>query len=348
MVLYVARHEYSFRYVIPALIVTALLSVASFHLVESPAQRSAWLRMRPAVSILLGLALILVVTVASFALDSSPHAIDSGRPSGAAPHVPGRPPVPTDFVPSDLSPTLAKGTSTFDPNAERNVKCRTLGQCSYGSPNAATRVVLFGDSHAGQWAPALRVLAQQKGWRVDRFTFGGCSALAPSASVAGCTSWADDTWRQIDKIKPDLLVLSEENVSLPGDLDQFRDVRAQAVRRAPAGTRVAIISETPEAKASVPTCLTKHLDDTRPCEPQARAQWMLDVNAQLAAIAQQSGATFVDATPMICTANRCPAVAGNILVYRDFGHLTSAFVESRAPDLGMLLAPVLSAAPPRG
>jgi peptidoglycan/LPS O-acetylase OafA/YrhL len=346
VVLFVAKHSYSSSSVAVALIGTALLSIASFHLVESPAQRSAWLRMRPAVSILLGLALILVVTVASFALNSAK--LDSGRPSGAAPHVPGAPPVPIDFVPSDLSPSLDKGTSAFDPNAESNVTCRKLGQCSYGSPNASTRVVLFGDSHAGQWTAALRVLADQNGWRVDRFTRGGCSALAGSAARPGCRSWINATWKTIDQIKPALLILSEETVHLPANRERFRNLRLQAISRAPAGTRVAIMSETPETKSNVPSCLATHLTNTRPCEPKARAKWMLDVNAELATIARQSGATFVDATPMVCTATRCPAIAGNILVYRDYGHLTSTFVASRAPDLGMLLAPILAAPPHRG
>jgi hypothetical protein len=347
VILYVARHRYSFTNVTFALIGTTLLSIASFHLVESPAQRSAWLRMRPAVSILLGLVLILVVTAASFALNTVK--LDSGRPSGAARHVPGSPPVPLDFVPSDLSPALDRGTSTYDPNSESNVTCQRLGQCSYGAPNASTRVVLFGDSHAGQWAAALRVLAEQKGWRVDRFTRASCSALAPSGAVSGCRSWVRNTWKTIETIKPRLLILSEETVWLPADLNQFANKREQAIRLAPAGTSVVIMSETPETKRNVPACLADHLTNTRPCEPKAKAvRSMRAVNAELAKIAQQTGATFVDATPMICTANRCPAIAGNILVYRDYGHMTTTFVESRAPDLGMLLAPVLNSAPHSG
>jgi hypothetical protein len=45
------------------------------------------------------------------------------------------------------------------------------------------------------------------------------------------------------------------------------------------------------------------------------------------------GATFVDVTPLLCQENRCPAIAGNVLVYRDGNHLTTAFMASRSDDL---------------
>ena len=40
------------------------------------------------------------------------------------------------------------------------------GPCVYGDPGSKTAVVLFGDSHAAQWFPALNALATQRSWRL--------------------------------------------------------------------------------------------------------------------------------------------------------------------------------------
>ena len=95
--------------------------------------------------------------------------------------------MPTDYVPSDLEPSLVDGTSSVDPYAERNVDCAELGSCSFGDPEAGVHIVLLGDSHAGHWTPALAELAEANGWRVDRVTRSGCSSLT-ATGVPGCTT----------------------------------------------------------------------------------------------------------------------------------------------------------------
>jgi hypothetical protein len=51
--------------------------------------------------------------------------------------------------------------------------------------------------------------------------------------------------------------------------------------------------------------------------------------AQLAAVKRVPGVEVIDMTKTICPDDgRCPAVIGNVLVYRDGSHLTRTFVDS--------------------
>jgi hypothetical protein len=42
-------------------------------------------------------------------------------------------------------------------------------------------------------------------------------------------------------------------------------------------------------------------------------------------LAAAEGIGFIDPTPWVCPSSPCPAVLGNLLVYRDAGHLTATF-----------------------
>jgi peptidoglycan/LPS O-acetylase OafA/YrhL len=46
--------------------------------------------------------------------------------------------------------------------------------CVYGDRGSATTVVLFGDSHAMQWFPAIERIALRRGWRLVQLTKAGC------------------------------------------------------------------------------------------------------------------------------------------------------------------------------
>ena len=59
---------------------------------------------------------------------------------------------------------------------------------------------------------------------------------------------------------------------------------------------------------------------------------MAPVNPALEAY-QGLDMTSLDLTPALCRDGRCPAVVGNVLVYRDGQHFTSLFSSLLAPDI---------------
>jgi peptidoglycan/LPS O-acetylase OafA/YrhL len=59
-------------------------------------------------------------------------------------------------------------------------------ECVYGNPSSDTTVVLFGDSHAMQWFPALNSLARERNWRLVGFTKSACPPPRCTYTVRAC------------------------------------------------------------------------------------------------------------------------------------------------------------------
>jgi hypothetical protein len=51
-------------------------------------------------------------------------------------------------------------------------------------------------------------------------------------------------------------------------------------------------------------------------------------------VAEETGTDYVNPTRWVCWENRCPVVIGDVLPYRDRGHLTTIYSESLADELG--------------
>ena len=53
---------------------------------------------------------------------------------------------------------------------------------------------------------------------------------------------------------------------------------------------------------------------------------------------------LVDFTDLFCSQGQCPAVIGNVLVYRDKHHVTGTYMRTMAPAVWERLAPIFMAA----
>ena len=58
-------------------------------------------------------------------------------------------------------------------------------ECVYGDKHGARTMVLFGDSHAAQWFPALERIAQEKKWRLISLTKSACPSVWATPSHPG-------------------------------------------------------------------------------------------------------------------------------------------------------------------
>jgi len=98
-----------------------------------------------------------------------------------------------------------------------------------------------------------------------------------------------------------------------------------------------VIGDTPRSSVDPPVCLSRHPKDTLACATErdlaVDASWLQGE----AATAVAAGASFIDPTDMICSADVCPAVIGRFLVQRDEHHFTTPFSDSLAPLLGTAL-----------
>jgi hypothetical protein len=325
------------------LVAVLVVALASFYVIERPARESARLRGRPNATLAFGAGLVAVSIVATLAPSLSPPTLDAGMDADPSPVGVL---TATDFVPANLQPSLADAGVIGAAGDDGTVSCESLGDCSFGDPDADVHVVLVGDSHASHWTPALRTAAESRGWFAQQVSLPGCGALTPddtSRTTDACWQWHERTWQAIVAAGPDLVVMSDRHGARPArDRAAWEATVTAALTRVPDGTAVAVLSETPVATTRVPVCLSDHLRDVGRCEPAWPAPSIVATNDALAALVGAAGATFVDLTPLLCTDDRCPAIVGDVLVYRDRDHVTQPFAQRVAEAFGDLLDAALA------
>jgi hypothetical protein len=102
------------------------------------------------------------------------------------------------------------------------------------------------------------------------------------------------------------------------------------------GAQVLVLGPVPDPHRVVPICVSGHLDDATACaQPRATAVRAAGIAAEAAATTA-AGGQYADLTGLFCTAERCPVIVGNALVYLDHSHLTAEYARVLAPAVGAL------------
>ena len=75
------------------------------------------------------------------------------------------------------------------------------------------------------------------------------------------------------------------------------------------------------------------MDDASACAP-SRSEGLNDAGiAAEAAATTAGGGQYAELSELFCTADRCPVIVGNTLVYRDDNHVTTEYAQVLAPLL---------------
>jgi hypothetical protein len=213
-------------------------------------------------------------------------------------------------------------------------------------------VVLLGDSHAGHWFPALEAAALREHWKLVVVAKSACSAADTliyleqlKREFTECVQWRKEALAYARSLHPAKVVMASTYPSskLLGVTGSQDAAWAAAWRRsidavsAP-GTQVYFVNDTPWQAGPAPDCLSAHLDKPSACVRDRKSAVALPERRKLVEdTARAGGARIVDPVPWFCTATKCPPVIGNILVYRDQHHVTTAYSRLLAPLLAEAL-----------
>jgi hypothetical protein len=215
--------------------------------------------------------------------------------------------------------------------------------------------VLFGDSHVLQYFPALERIALDRGWRLVHLSKAGCPP--PPARLRhpptrerynrACREWRESALRRIAREQPFLVVVSgsthyhvyegsrrlgrraSDRVLAAGYADTLGRLAALA-------PRVVAIRDAPRPTLDVARCVARHMDDLRRCaftRPPGRTRPDTFSRAALSV----RGVEHVDPLPELCPQRLCPAVIGDVLVWRGEAHLTATYAGTMARWLGRRL-----------
>jgi hypothetical protein len=346
-----------------------LLAWLTLRCVENPVRFARALHDRPRRALGLGAGLTGGAVAVALVVAQVPPAIDSGRPAprlsatlDAAPDPTARLAqllaAPANVVPSNLSPSLTAvkdgRSAVYRDHCHISVTSTAVpGPCVYGDPASDTTVVLFGDSHAAQWFPALDRIARERDWRLVSLTKASCKTadvtiLLGSKPYTSCDAWRAKALDRIADLHPDLVIAASSDSGDPvhADADAVRQWAAGYARTYRAlrsgGARVAALLDTPWPPSDAVDCAATHpLDLSRCATTPARAAKDPAKATALRAAAKATGSTVIDPGPWLCGRTRCPTVVADTLVYRDDGHMSETYAQALAPVLEPALEPVL-------
>ena len=252
--------------------------------------------------------------------------------------------LPINLKPSLIYAKLDRAKPYADHCHVQQNLTNTASPCLYGDATSDTTIVLFGDSHALSWFPAIEKLAIAKDWKLVSLTMSSCwpadiPAYNPVKKIEmnNCEIWRKNALHQIGDLQPDItFVAGTRGFSTLNDLgdEAEGEERTQIWKAGMTSTlktivassiRTIYLGEYPVSTQDVPACLQKNLSDYSKCAtPVTKAidsDWLLTEQS----VAKDNGAEFVDPSSWICKSNPCSPIDGKKLIYLDGGHLTATF-----------------------
>ena len=331
-------------------VLAVLLSILSYHLIEDPFRRYKPLTASPRRGFIFGAGVTGFAVVASALMIPAFNAA-TAVPTTTRSAVAASANTVDTSAPEDMSGlTLAKVLEV----SEKGNTCQTdrmaleSDYCTYANKSAEHTIVLFGDSHAAQWFPALVNIAAKRGYKLVTLTKAGCPAAdlevfrVNSTSIyTECTIWRKNTIDRINNVeRPEILILGSLSVFSGGlkgdDVAAYwkRGYESTLGQLSVSGRRVIVLNDTPFPKNNVPECLSTHLSSPTDCDFSRRSsvsRW--DRYPVINEVAAAYGAQTIDPVGWICPGEACSAVIDNVIVYRDHSHLSVDIARTLEPKL---------------
>ena len=239
-------------------------------------------------------------------------------------------------LPANLTPSLTNARTDKSEWLKETNPCSIdfadvrVPSCLGGDPNGTKLIILYGDSHASMWMPAIDAIAKKNGYRVELYAKLACPLIeAPVWSYqlnrpfSECIQWQQLVLPKIKNAKPDLLIVTDQwkPAVVNGEKSDF-DTETLWEKEFPKALatlnsyakKLVVIGNNPSMTTDSINCVSKPGVTISIC---ASVRTKADNNAinkieQAAAISVK--ATFIDTVAWACDAYMCPAIIDNKLV----------------------------------
>lgn len=190
--------------------------------------------------------------------------------------------------------------------------------------------MLFGDSHAAQWADSLVNGAQDEQITVVMVTAAGCPPVPMAGSPGGeaCDLWRDDALAHIDTLNPDLTLLSMRTTYEGVEVAELEHALLRDGTPSPLQSlgKIAWLADTPSFSTEAPpACASRNSEDLAHCDGNRQDVLPERQNSILHRQVAALGGVWIDLTAYLCDETSCPVVLGDVLVYKDDDHVSSTF-----------------------
>jgi peptidoglycan/LPS O-acetylase OafA/YrhL len=328
-----------------AAVVPAFLTM---RLVEDPVRLSSTVSSRPFRGLSLGLtALVVPVTAALLVGSSALDTMDAEVQAAAARAERLR--AASASLADPLAGTTTRGAVTPAAAVARKdtphypAECIVAAQATSspscvidpvdGSPAALTRdrVVLIGDSHAGQWFPTAAAVARKRGWDVEVLNKSGCplpdiTVVNPDLgrSFDECAAWRTTVLARLaNEPAPRLVLMSSLNGYVQDPVYLLNGWRRTLASLSDLGAPLVYLADTPFPNKDMASCISGALSDWSRCA-LPRTVLRRDPFADAIRRGRFGGVLgSVDINSYLCPPGAtCPAVRNGVLLYRDTSHVT--------------------------
>ena len=223
--------------------------------------------------------------------------------------------------------------------------------CFYGDTKATRTVILYGDSNAGNWAPALDLAFRALKIRLALLSMPSCASGFMTYTVKqmedpqACKQWHSNLEPYARSLHPIAVLLSSVGwlyPSLPGWFPAINAAFSAITGGDPRVKRI-LMGTSPDFPQAVPQCLAAFPGSVQACTlsyANPRSAYASDLRRD-GKLATYAHAALQTVSQWLCYAQRCPTVVRNMLVYVDRDHLsityshflTGVFGQAMARDL---------------
>lgn len=195
------------------------------------------------------------------------------------------------------------------------------------------RVVLAAGSHSGHWEDAVRAIGQANGWEVLVAIKSGCVFQDKNAENPGqCQLWNDNFIDWVGENNIDIVITSGTRVFGSGEsIEEGATVRWEQITNQ--GVDLLLLRGTPRPREGGAECL----EEERPLEECGVTAGDVAFSNPLSEMDLPDRTETIDLNPAICpnldqgSEAWCPALVGNVYVWRDGSHLSREYVTTLAP-----------------
>jgi hypothetical protein len=210
------------------------------------------------------------------------------------------------------------------------------GYCTYGDVNSKKVIVLYGDSHAAQWFPALNELAAINGFRLISLTKSACPAVDSRRSDQGafkmvhCKKWRENSIARIAKLNPIAVITSSfQYFNPPANYPDRSQWWSDGQRKlfsdlSKTSSKIIYISDTPHPQRDIPSCLASRKSSS--CDSTKKTP-----------VEVTRGFDIINPNPWLCS-SYCPAIVDGVVAYRDASHISVDMALALIPQLQAELA----------
>lgn len=320
----------SAAYRLALVVVSFLLAVGSYYLIETPIRRNQRLAVRPGRFVLAAVVLMLLANVSGIRWHNNAQA-RMNQPEQVR-YLTAR---------SDAPIIYRMGCDDWYHSAKVEI-------CAFGPKDATHTAIAIGDSIALQWFPAFAEVFNKPGWRLLVMTKSSCPMVDEpmfypriGREYVNCEIWRNDALLQLAELKPDIVIMGSAIYGFTRE-ELVRGTKSVLNTISSAAGHVFILRSTPKLPFDGPSCLAPRswLYTAISSKSQCMATWdnpsSNSVHQWLQAAASEfNNVSTIDMTDTICPQGHCRALRDGIIVFRDSQHLSATFARSLGPELGL-------------